>query len=157
MSQKNNYWDNGKVNTGSVIIGAIVLIIMLFALLSLARITYRLLTFIAIPLLIATAIIDYKVLVGYVNWIVGLIKRNAVLGIVLTVLSLVAYPITVSLLFGRALLQRTLRKAIKKNEEQVKQKQIGEYVDFEEIESKRHKEKSNQVPKSTDNDYERFF
>lgn len=153
MSQKNNYWGNGKVNVGSIIIGAIVLIIMLFALLSIARLTYRLLTFIAIPLLIATAIIDYKVLVGYVNWIANLIKRNAVLGIVLTVLSLVAYPITVSLLFGRALLQRTLRNAIQENEKQIKQKQLGEYVDFEEVELKKSKE----VPKPTDNDYERFF
>ncbi len=153
MSQKNNYWGNGKINVGSVIIGAIVLIIMMFALLSLARITYRLLTFIAIPLLIATAIIDYKVLVGYVNWIVNLIKRNAVLGIILTVLSLIAYPVTVSLLFGRALLQRTLRNAIKENEKQMEQKQLGEYVDFEEIKV----EKPKQAPKATDNDYERFF
>jgi hypothetical protein len=153
MSQKNNYWGNGKVNVGTVIIGAIVLIIMLFALLSLARITYRLLTFIAIPLLIATAIIDYKVLVGYVHWIVNLIKRNALLGIILAVLSLIAYPVTVSLLFGRALLQRTLRNAIKENEKQTAQKQLGEYVDFEEIEIK----KSKQAPKATDNDYERFF
>ncbi|NJK83794.1 MAG: hypothetical protein HC912_08230 [Saprospiraceae bacterium] len=153
MSQKNNFWDNGKVNTGSIIIGAIVLIIMLFALLSLARLTYRLLTFIAIPLLIATAIMDYKVLTGYVSWIVNLIKRNAIIGIVVAVLSLVAYPITVSLLFGRALLQKTLRKAVREGEKRAEQKQIGEYVDFEEIETKKPKSSS----PSTDADYERFF
>ena len=104
MINNRNFWGDGKINTGSIIIGAVVMVVAFVLLLSLAQLTYKLLTFIAAPLLIAAAIIDHKVILGYVNWVIGIGKRNIILGIVVAVLSLVLYPLTISILFGRAFL-----------------------------------------------------
>lgn len=160
MSQRNPFWGNGKINTGSIIIGLVVLLLILFGLMSLAQLTYRLLSFVAIPLLVITAIIDYKVITNYVSWLVSLIKRNTILGVVLSLLSTIAYPITTAFLFGRALIKRSIRKQIEKREEVMQQQtpQIGEYIDFEEIQEAKSKAKQKQKQTRNGNsDYDSFF
>ncbi|MEM0991550.1 MAG: hypothetical protein AAF847_05580 [Bacteroidota bacterium] len=161
MTNNRNFWGNGRVNTGSLIIGAVVLVVMLVVLLSLARLTYRLLTFIAIPLLIITAIIDYKIIVNYFNWVVSVVKRNTLMGIGLSLLSLVFYPVVAAILFGRAFFTWRLDKAMKAQgnvfeEEAEEQKRIGEYIDFEEVKEKRQPIKQPRVQKK-DSNYDQFF
>ncbi|MEM1324459.1 MAG: hypothetical protein AAGI23_00815 [Bacteroidota bacterium] len=157
MINNRNFWGNGKINTGSIIIGAVVMIVAFVLLLSLAQLTYKLLTFIAVPLLIATAIIDHKVILGYVNWIVSIGKRNIILGVVTAVLSLVLYPLTISILFGRAFLTWRFKKAMEEREEEImsQQPQLGEYIDYEEMPKPRQRIKEKRV--ENNNEYDQFF
>jgi hypothetical protein len=152
-----NIWSNGKINTGSIIIGAVVMIIAFVLLLSLAQLTYKLLTFIAVPLLIATAIIDYKVIVGFFNWVVNIGKRNLLFGLGLGVLSLVLYPLTASILFGRAFLTWRFKKAMEEREEELTQQQprLGEYIEYEEMPKPRQRIKEKRV--DNNNNYDQFF
>lgn len=155
-----NFWGNGKINTGSIIIGAIVMIVAFVLLLSLAQLTYKLLTFIAVPLLIITAIIDYKVITSYFNWILSVGKRNLLFGIGLGLISAVLYPLVAAILFGRAFFTWRLKRAMNNRGEEMddRPKQIGEYIDYEDL------TKSKPTPKvkqsravKDDNDYDRFF
>ncbi len=156
MSQRNPFWGNGKINTGSIIIGAVVLLLILFGLLNLAQLTYRLLSFVALPLLAITALIDYKVITDYVSWLVSLVKRNAILGIVVSLLSIIAYPVTTAMLFGRALFKRSIRKEMQRRNEVTQEQtpQIGEYIDFEELKERKTKIKEE---KTSQSDYDSFF
>ena len=159
MAQRNSpFGGNRKVNTGSLIIGAVVMIVILVTLFSLAKLTYQLLAFIAIPLLIITAIIDYKILVNYFNWVVNLTKNNTLLGIGTGLLSVVFYPVVAAILFGRAFFSWRLKKSVQQREEEMnsEQQQIGEYIDFEEIRKPRQKVKQTRT-NAKESDYDQFF
>ncbi|MCB9283345.1 MAG: hypothetical protein H6563_04665 [Lewinellaceae bacterium] len=113
--------------------GAIlVMVIALIALFFIAKGVFFLLSILAPVLLIAAVIIDHKVLVNYVKWLVGMVKRNVLVGLVAIVLSVIGYPVVFALLFGRALMNRKIRD-IEKQERVFRE---GELVDFEEMESK---------------------
>lgn len=155
-----NFWGNGKINTGSIIIGAVVMIVAFVLLLSLAQLTYKLLTFIAIPLLIITAIIDYKVIVNYINWVIAIGKRNLLFGIGLGLLSAVLYPLVAAILFGRAFFTWQLKRAMKDRGEETagRPPQIGEYIDYEDVSNSTPKQKVKHGRTVRDeNDYDSFF
>lgn len=146
-------------NLGSLLI-AVVALIMLFVI---ARFVLRLLYFIAPFLLIATAIIDYRVVTGYISWLVGMVKKNTLLGIGAIVLSVIGFPIVTVGLFGKALLNRKVRQIQKEKEQEMIRPEIGEYVEFEEVK----KEKTMRLPEierreeprrsNKDNEYDQFF
>ena len=146
-------------NLGSLLI-AVVALIMLFVI---ARFVLRLLYFIAPFLLIATAIIDYRVVTGYISWLVGMVKKNTLLGIGAIVLSVIGFPIVTVGLFGKALLNRKVRQIQKDKEQEMIRPAIGEYVDFEEVK----KERAMRLPEierreetrrpNKDNEYDQFF
>ncbi|MEN0050274.1 MAG: hypothetical protein AAF806_24630 [Bacteroidota bacterium] len=163
MAQRNSpFGGSRKINTGSLIIGAVVMIVIMVTLFSLAKLTYQLLAFVALPLLIITAIIDYKIIVNYVNWVINLTKNNALLGIGTGLLSVVFYPVVAAILFGRAFFSWRLKKSVEQREEAMNaeqgQQQIGEYIDFEEIKKPRQKVKQTRTNTNTnDSDYDQFF
>lgn len=154
-----NFWGNGKVNTGSLIIGAVVLIVILLVMMSIARITYSLLSLVALPLLVITAIIDYKIIVNYVNWIVKLVRQNTLAGIGVGVLSVVFYPVVAAILFGRAFFTWRMKKAMKQQAEypQEEQGKIGEYIDFEDITPPKRTKIKQTRSSSTENEYDELF
>jgi len=159
MAQRNSpFGGSKKINTGSLIIGAVVMIVTIIVLLSLAKLTYKLLSLAAIPLLIITAIIDYKILVNYFNWVINLGKKNTLVGIGLGLLSVVFYPVVAAILFGRAFFSWRLKKGVQQREEGInpEQQQIGEYIDFEEIKKPKQKIKQTRTS-SKDSNYDRFF
>lgn len=143
----------------------IILALVLVGIFVLARFVFRILYFLSPFLLIATAIIDHKVIVNYAKWLIDMIRRNTLLGIGATVLSLVFFPIVSALLFSRALFKRQMRKTREEQEQQ----QLGEYVDFEEIvkekpmrlerpdkERERPRQEQQREEKSNDQ-YDQFF
>ncbi|MEM8523377.1 MAG: hypothetical protein AAGG68_01980 [Bacteroidota bacterium] len=159
MAQRNSpFGGNRKINTGSIIIGAVVMIVIVVALMSIAKLTYQLLSLIAIPLLLITAIIDYKIIVNYFNWVVNLGKNNLLLGIGAGLLSIFFYPVVAAILFGRAFFTWRLKRGMKEREEEMasEQQQIGEYIDFEEIKKPRQKVKQPRA-NTKDSDYDQFF
>lgn len=155
MSQRNSPFVGGTNNWLSIVIGLLVLVFIFVGLMSLARFTYWLLGYAALPLLIATAILDYKVIVNYFNWVVKLIRKNTALGLLVGLLSIVGYPIVSAMLFGNAFLQWRLKRNQNKSQTAFQKEipKIGEYIEYEEIKNTKKIEKST----SSKDDYEQFF
>lgn len=110
--------------------GAIVLlVIVLIGLFFIARGIFWLLSVLAPILLIAAVIIDHKVVLNYVQWLVGMLKRNILVGLAAVVLSVIGYPIVFAFLLGRAI----MNKRIKDFERDERAYREGELVDFEEL------------------------
>jgi hypothetical protein len=110
--------------------GLIVLVILLVVLFFIARGIFKLLSFVAPILLIAAAIIDHTVIVGYVHWLVKLLKRNVLIGLGAIVLSIVGFPVVSAFLLGRALMNRK----VKSMERRSRVERDGELIDYEELE-----------------------
>ena len=109
----------------------------------LARSIFQILAWLAPFMLLAAAIINYKVIFDYVRTLVGWLRTNTVFGIVAIVLSILGFPF-VSLF----LLLRAYSSKFGKGRKQPVQKP-GEYIRFEEVDEEplelpdRQKEKLN--------------
>ncbi len=126
MEGKNEFKVNGKpIN---LIIGLVVLAVFIIGLLNLARFLYYIFSFLAPVLLIATAIIDHKVILNYGKWIVQLVNKNPLMGIAAGLLSLFFYPVVAAFLFSKAMFKKQLKQAENKEKE--------EFINFEEMDSK---------------------
>jgi hypothetical protein len=106
-------------------------VFVLVTLFFLARFIFRLLYFLSPVFLIATAIIDHKVIVDFVRWIAKLFKDKRVIGLVATVLTIFGFPLVSVFLLGRALFNKRLQDAQREFERQTK----GEEVDYEELDT----------------------
>jgi len=129
---------------------------------------YAVLSYIAIGLFVAAAIIDYRVILNYGKMLINMIKRNPIAGLAVTGLSVFFYPLVGVFLFGKALLLRKVRQFTEKLDPEFQQRQQqqraeDEFVDYEEVEDIRPerskpielppiKEKSKQTPPQTDYD-----
>jgi hypothetical protein len=118
----------------------------------LAKITLEFLWWACIGFFIAALIIDWKVVADAGKWFVNLLKRDPLRGIVFGVLGAVCFPIVAFVLFLAALAKRRMKGMFSKFEQDFKsmggsgenpfmtgpkQPQQDEYVDYEEIETKR--------------------
>ena len=112
------------------IIGIAIFVFILAALYFLARAVFRLLYFIAPVLLIITLVIDYKVVVNYGKWIIRMLRENTVVGVIALLITVFAFPVVSTFLFGKAMLGRQIGKM----ERTMREKQDGEYVEYEELE-----------------------
>ncbi len=111
----------------SLIVMALVMVLIYVV----AKAFLKLLYFAAPFLIIATAIINYKVILGYFKNIGKLFKRSPLLGIGAGALSAIFYPVVAAFLFVQALLYRKVDKLKKEQEEP----EIGEYITYEEVDS----------------------
>jgi ABC-type multidrug transport system fused ATPase/permease subunit len=159
MSRRREYQFNGNSWTG-----IIVFVLAFLALFFIANSIFRILSFIAPLLLIAAAIIDYKVIVNFVKWLIGLVKDNIWMGLGAILLTIVGYPVVFAFLLGKALLNRRIKKV----NEELKNQRDGEFIEYEEVESrpnilelpelKKQKEPQKQKePRKKEGDYDQFF
>lgn len=95
-----------------------------------ARAFLKILYFVAPVLIIATAIINYKVILNYFKSIGNIFKKNPLMGVGAGLLSAFFYPIVIGFLFVQALLYRKSDQIQKEGE-----REKGEYVEYEELES----------------------
>lgn len=121
------------VNT---IISLIMLVIVFMLIFFVARGVFRLLTWLAPFLFIATLILDYRVVLNYGKYLYRTLNRNAFWGIVMTFLTIIGFPLVIAFLFGKALLFKRVEKAEKDMEDDVK----GEYIPYEEVEEDKEDE-----------------
>ncbi len=139
------------------LISVIIMVVFLIGMFMLARFVFRILYYLSPLMIIATAIIDHKVLVNYGRWLIDMIRRNALLGIGATVLSLVFFPVVAAGLLAKALFNRRARKA----QEEERNLREGEYVDFEEIVDEQPlqlpKAPKQERPEPKDERYDQFF
>ncbi len=132
MANQNNPFNNNQGSPINTIIGIVAMVLGLVFLLFLARFIFRILWFISPLLLIGALIVDFKGVVNFVKWVIALYKRDVVLGVVATILSIFGFPLVTGFLLGRGLFRKRVGKL--RNEQEMRRK--GEFVDFEELDSK---------------------
>ena len=101
----NNYkvYQIGRVNP---LIALLIFFAIMFGLFWLARGIYSLLSMAFPFIIIATAIINHRVLIGYFRWIVQTLQTNPVAGIIAIVFTIIAHPLVGAYLLFRAISER---------------------------------------------------
>lgn len=141
------------------IIGFIVMVGILILLFFVAKGIFNVLSLIAPALIILALIINYRTVLNYLRFMLGLLQRNPLGGILGIILSVIGFPILSGVLFGKAIFDRKVRKL----QQQQKANEEGELIDFEEVKKyEREKpldlpplEKENPAPKQ--NPYKDLF
>ena len=150
------YESNNNGGPFNSVMGIIIVIGVILGIYYISSLFFRLLYLASPVLLLATLVIDYKVVVNFGKWVINLFKKNAIMGIGTVVLTALAYPVVIAFLFGKAL----FKKRIKQAEQEYKNAREGELVDFEELESTPTKLELPELeakPKKEGNDYEQLF
>jgi len=132
----------------------IFLVLFFMALFFIARGFFWILSWAAPFLLIGALLLNYSVVLNYGKWLVHLVKKNLLLGIAAIIFTVIGFPVVTAFLFGKALFKKKLKdiKAKHENEQQ------GEYVDYEELESKNTTLELPQMkPKEKQSEYDRLF
>ena len=111
-----------------LILMVVVLIILFFLVTSLFKILY----YLSPLLLVLTLIFDYKVVVKYGRMILRFFKKNWLYGLLLAILTVLAFPLVTGGLFVNALMNWRLRRAQKKFGMQ--EEENRKYSDYELIE-----------------------
>ena len=127
-----------------------------------ARFIFNILYYLSPILLIATLIVDYKVVLGYVQWLIGLVKQSPLMGIGAIVLSALGFPVLTAFLLGKAL----FKKRIKQAQAEVRRTREGEFVEYEELEEEIQQDEPIKLPEAEElqprqkrdpNQYDNFF
>jgi hypothetical protein len=109
---------------GPLLALAIIFTVMFFV----AKGVFTILSWVAPVLLLATLIIDHKVVLNYFSFIFKLLKENTVVGVVAVVVTFFAYPFVAGFLFLKALGARQLKKMTDRV-----QQETNTYADYEEV------------------------
>ena len=151
--------DQGFAVRTNGIFGFIFMMLILVALFFIAKGIFKLLALISPVLIIGALIINYRTIINYFKFILSLLKRSALTGIIATLLSIVGFPILAGVLFGKAIIDRKVRKL----QQAYKEREEGEFVQYEEIiRDKRDEEMDlppleKPKPQKKDNRYEDLF
>jgi hypothetical protein len=113
----------------SGIVGFAFMVLIFVALFFLAKGVFTLLSWIAPVLIILTLVINPRTILNYLRFMLSLLQRNPLGGILGIILSVIGFPILSGVLFGKAILDRKVRKL---NQAYQAEKE-GEFVEFEEI------------------------
>lgn len=145
-------------NPLSTLAGILVAVLLFMGLFYLVGFIFRILWFLLPAILVAVAIIDYRVITGYVKWVFSLFQRNWIVGLAAALLTVVGAPVVGLLLLGRALFRRRVKDAQAEYERQTK----GELVDYEEVDSETLDLPDLDRPRTqrdgaTDDDYDELF
>jgi hypothetical protein len=111
------------------IIGFLFMVGVLILLFFLAKGIFNLLQLVAPVLIILTLLINYRTVVNFLKYMLNLLRRNPLVGIVGVVLCVIGFPILSGVLFFKSIFDRKVRKLEK---EYHKQKE-GEFVEYEEV------------------------
>ena len=153
---------NIKLN---VIIGFAFMVLIFVALFFVAKGVFTVLSWIAPVLILLALIINYRTILNYLKFMLSLLQRNLLGGIIGILLSFFGFPILAGVLFGKSILDRKVRKL---NEAYRAQKE-GEFVEYEEVKPEKESrldlpplEKNKPVvekqpPAEKDNRYEDLF
>ncbi|MBK8705220.1 MAG: hypothetical protein IPN33_17730 [Saprospiraceae bacterium] len=128
MQQKSPNLNGNPVNS---IVGIVLMIVFLIGMFYVAQFVFRILYFLAPFMLIATLIINYRVVTGYLQWVLALVKRNPVMGIGAGILTVLGFPIISAFLLAKAIMLKKVDKA----QEKARIRREGELIDYEEVDS----------------------
>ncbi|HMQ49841.1 MAG TPA: hypothetical protein PKA00_20430 [Saprospiraceae bacterium] len=106
-------------------------ILFLVGLYYIARFIFTILLYLSPLLLIAALVIDRKVVLDYIKWLVGLFKSSPATGMITALLSIVGFPLVSAYLLIKALLKKRIRQVA----EEVRSTREGEFIEYEELDS----------------------
>jgi len=112
------------------IMGIVFLVLAVMAIIFIAKSIFTILSWLMPVLIIATLIIDHKVILDYGKWIGGLLKNNLLYGIGAVLFTFFASPVVAVYLFGKAMFKRQVRKM----RTTVEERQRGTTTEYEEVE-----------------------
>ncbi len=112
----------------ALIFGVLFLVGMFY----LARFVFNILYYLSPVLLIITLFIDHKVVVNYGKWIMQMMGKNPLLGVGLTLITIVAFPVVSLFLFGKAMLKKKV-KEMTAQFGQPMQEQEADFTEYEEV------------------------
>ena len=110
-------------------VGIIMIAVVLIGLFIVGRAIFNMLYFIAPVLLIATLIVDYKVVLSYIKQLGGLFAKNPLYGIGASALTFFFYPIVCVVLLFRAFTGKKVRQF----QESAEKERQGEFVEYEDL------------------------
>ena len=113
----------------ATVVGIVIFLVVFYVLFSIVGWIISLLYKYSWLILIAAAIIDYRVITGYLKGIKSLFDRNPVYGLVAAVATIAFYPFVFLYFLGRALFNKKVKEA--RAEADVRRN--GKWVDYEEI------------------------
>lgn len=113
-----------KVNPLLLLLGVALFFVTLFWI---AKGIFTLLSWVFPAFLIGAVILNYRVVLGYLKWLLSSLRRNPVFGIVAIVLSVIGIPFVSVFLFMRALATRGMR------DDTSHTSVPGEYISYEEV------------------------
>ena len=129
MTINRNPFNNRRNNPAgfitAVVIGLTVLVVLFF----LARFIFNILYYLSPLFLIATLFFDRTVIVNYLKWIRNLYRKDLVIGVGATILSVFGFPILSTFLLGKALFKRQVREVAKRSQTF----REGKLIDYEVI------------------------
>lgn len=131
MQYRKSFNLNSNNNPFGLIIGLLVGILIMIGLFKLANFLFQILLWLSPVLIIATLIIDYKVVWNYIQWVVNLIKRNTLAGIAMLLLTVFGFPVVSAFLLAKALFKRRVKQVSEQYEQHTK----GEFIEYEELDS----------------------
>ncbi len=123
----NQIFPRGKGSQWGGIVGIVMLAVIIIGLFFVLRGIFNLLYFLAPIMLIATLIIDYKVVLDYIKQLGGLFKRNPLYGIGATAFTFFLYPIVFLVLLFRAFAGKRLARFTNNTGAE------GEFTEYEEV------------------------
>ncbi len=122
MSQGFNIRFNG-------IVGFAFMVLIFVAMFFLAKGIFTVLSWVAPVLIIGALLINYKTVLGFIKYMWALLKRNPLGGVLGIILSVIGFPILSGFLFGKAILDRK----VKKLSDEYQARREGEFVEYEEV------------------------
>ncbi len=127
---KNNFTNN----SAPWITGALGVIVLFVFLYYLFKGIFWVLSWVAPVLLVAALILNYKVVLNYVQFVLGLFRTNILMGLLLSIFTVVGFPIVAAGLFFVALTKRKVLKDFGPMAGTARGKDDDEgYSDYEEI------------------------
>src|SRR6188474_2933860 len=114
---------------GNGIFGFIFLVLLLVGLFFIAKGIFTVLAWAAPVLILGAIIINYKTILNYLKFILSLLHRNPLAGIIAIILSVIGFPILSGVLFGKAIFDRKMRRLQRGRETS----DASEFVEYEEV------------------------
>jgi hypothetical protein len=111
------------------IIGFVFMVLIFVALFFVAKGVFTVLSWVAPVLILLALVINYRTILNYLKFMLSLLQRNPLGGIIGILLSVFGFPILAGVLFGKSILDRKVRKL----NEAYQAQQESEYVEYEEV------------------------
>jgi len=141
------------------IFGFVFLVLVLVALFFIAKGIFKLLALASPFLILGAVIINYRTVLNYLKFVLSLFKRSLLVGIIAVLLSVIGFPILSGVLFGKAILDRKVRRL----QQEHRRREEGEFVNYEEVSKRPFREDLELPPlekreaEKKDNPYKDFF
>ena len=141
------------------IFGFIFLLLVLVGLFFVAKSLFTVLLWLSPVLLVAALVVNHRTVINYLKFIVSLLGRSPLAGIIAIILSILGFPVLSGVLLGKAFFDRKVRRLRQAHQAQ----EAGEFVEYEEVRKPARKDDlelppmEKQQPEKKDNRYENLF